>query len=208
MAKLHDKYFKLAKREGHLARSYYKLEELHRRNRLFRRGARVLDLGSCPGSWLEFILSVIGNEGVVCAVDRNPIHKQFKGKVHFKLGTIEAVTPDTFRHAAKAFDVIVSDMAPNTSGVKILDQGRSLLLCETAFALAERTNKPLILGLILAHVVMLGFSLGIEALYQRHWWLVMALIGSGYVLVKQQKENASHGTGAQEAMERNADAHG
>ena len=76
------------------------------------------------------------------------------------------------------------------------------------FALAERTNKPLILGLILAHVVMLGFSLGIEALYQRHWWLVMALIGSGYVLVKQHKENASHGTGAQEVMERNADAHG
>ena len=83
-----------------------------------------------------------------------------------------------------------------------------LLKGVSAYALAERTYKPLILGLILAHVVMLGFSLGIEALYQRHWWLVMALIGSSYVLVKQHKEYAGNRTGVQEVMEGNAGAHG
>ena len=96
MRKLHDRYFKQAKREGHLARSYYKLEELDRRFRIFRKGARVLDLGAAPGSWLEYILSIIGDEGIACAADIQPIHRKFKGRVTFRLSDIRDLPADAF----------------------------------------------------------------------------------------------------------------
>ncbi len=130
--KLHDRYFKQAKREGHLARSYYKLEELNRRHRLFRRGDRVLDLGACPGSWLEYILAVIGEAGIACAVDLKLINKRFKGRVHFRKLDIRELEADVFAAVAGVFDAVVSDLAPATSGVKTVDQARSLELAEAA----------------------------------------------------------------------------
>ena len=84
MREIHDKYFKKAKREGRLARSFYKLEELDRRAKLIKAGNRIIDLGACPGSWLEYILEKVGSNGKVCAVDLNVINKKFKGKVEFK----------------------------------------------------------------------------------------------------------------------------
>lgn len=137
MRKLHDKYFKMAKREGFLARSYYKLQELDHRTRLFRRGDRVLDLGACPGSWLEYILPRIGEDGVACAVDLNVIDKKFKGRVLFRKKDIRDITPDDFSEATDQFNAVVSDMAPKTSGIKATDQARSHELCETAFELAK-----------------------------------------------------------------------
>ncbi|MBN2711541.1 MAG: RlmE family RNA methyltransferase [Planctomycetes bacterium] len=142
MRELHDKYFKLAKKEGHLARSYYKLEEIDKRCRLFRKGDRVLDIGACPGSWLEYILSRIGEEGVACAVDLNVIHKKFKSCVTFRQKDIREVVPEDFAEVATQFDVMVSDMAPKTSGVKTTDQCRSLELCAIASELADKMLKP------------------------------------------------------------------
>jgi len=142
MKKLHDRYFKQAKREGHLARSYYKLEELDRRNKLFRKNDRVLDLGACPGSWLEYILETVGEGGVACAVDLNPIDPRFKGRVTFRKTDIRELAPDEFREVTDFFDAVVSDMAPSTSGIKSIDQARSQELCETAFAYAEKVLKP------------------------------------------------------------------
>lgn len=142
MRKIHDRFFKQAKREGHLARSYYKLEEIDRKVRLFRPGMRVLDLGSCPGSWLEYILERIGERGIACAVDLNVIAPRFKGKVEFRKMDIADVTPETFADVTPTFDVIVSDMAPKTSGIKSTDQLRSLDLCERAAALARALLKP------------------------------------------------------------------
>lgn len=137
MRKLHDRFFKQAKREGKLARSVYKLEELDRKDRLLKKGGRVLDLGSCPGSWLEYIIETIGPEGVACAVDLKVIHKKFKGRAHFKKMDVRDVTPQTFADVAPdGFDAIVSDMAPNTSGIRIVDQARSLELCEHVLELA------------------------------------------------------------------------
>ncbi|MDR2391671.1 MAG: RlmE family RNA methyltransferase [Planctomycetota bacterium] len=139
MRKLHDRYFRQAKREGRLARSVYKLEELDRRERLFRPGDTVLDLGASPGSWLEYILEAVGPEGVVCAVDIRPIHKKFKGKATFLLCDARELSGDEFAaQAPDGFDALVSDMAPNTSGIRIVDQSRSLDLGRTAFALALR----------------------------------------------------------------------
>lgn len=139
MRKLHDRFFKQAKREGKLARSVYKLEELDRRDKLIKPGDRVLDLGSAPGSWLEYVLGVIGGKGVACAVDLKPIHKKFKGLASFKMMDVLEMVGDEFeREAPGGFDVIVSDMAPNTSGIRIVDQARSLELCERVLGLSER----------------------------------------------------------------------
>ena len=137
MREIHDKYFKKAKREGRLARSFYKLEELDRRAKLIKAGNRIIDLGACPGSWLEYILEKVGGNGKVCAVDLNVINKKFKGKVEFKKIDIRDVTPDMF--GVKNFDVVVSDMAPKTSGIKLVDQARSLELCEIAAKFAIET---------------------------------------------------------------------
>lgn len=139
--KLHDAFFRQAKREGHLARSYYKLEELDRRNRLFHPGDTVLDLGAAPGSWLEYILSKVGPTGHVYAVDIQTIAKRFRGKVVFFKKDIRLVTPDDFATAGK-FHVVVSDMAPSTTGIKITDQARSLELSEAGFRLACEILRP------------------------------------------------------------------
>lgn len=137
MRELHDKYFRLAKREGKLARSYYKLQEIDRRAKLFKPGMRVIDIGACPGSWLEYILETVGDNGKICAVDLNVIAKKFKGTVEFKKMDIREVTPDMF--GVSQFDVVVSDMAPKTSGIKLTDQARSLELCEVAAKFALDT---------------------------------------------------------------------
>lgn len=142
MRKLHDRFFKQAKREGKLARSVYKLEELNKKDRIIKKGDRVLDLGASPGSWLEYILETIGQEGVACAVDLKPIHRKFKGRVHFRMMDIRDFKGDEFiRVVPDGFDVIVSDMAPNTSGIRIIDQAKSLELCETVLSLAGRHLK-------------------------------------------------------------------
>ena len=141
MRNVQDGYFRRAKREGRLARSVYKLEELDRRDRLFRPGGRVLDLGAAPGSWLEYVLEAVGPSGVACAVDLKPIHKKFKGRAHFRMLDAAELLPETFADVASAFDVVVSDMAPRTSGVRIVDQSRSLELCGVAWDVAEKTLR-------------------------------------------------------------------
>ncbi|MCL2000023.1 MAG: RlmE family RNA methyltransferase [Planctomycetes bacterium] len=142
MRKLHDPFFKQAKREGRLARSVYKLEELDRREKLFRKGGRVLDLGASPGSWLDYILEAIGPEGAACAVDLKPIHKKFHDRVHFLMRDARTLSGNEFAAVApEGFDAVVSDMAPNTSGIKLVDQARSLELCECALLLAGRLLK-------------------------------------------------------------------
>lgn len=142
MRKIHDRFFKQAKREGKLARSVYKLEELNKKDALFKKGDAVLDLGAAPGSWLEYILECVGPGGVACAVDRNPIHKKFKNLARFKMMDILEMTGGEFSgEVPGGFDAVVSDMAPNTSGIRIVDQARSLELCEKALDLAGRLLK-------------------------------------------------------------------
>lgn len=142
MRKLHDKFFKQAKREGKLARSVYKLEELNKKDRIIKKGYTVLDLGASPGSWLEYILEAVGPGGVACAVDLKPIHKKFKGRATFKMmNVLEMIGDEFIREAPAGFDAVVSDMAPNTSGIRIVDQARSLELCEMVLRLAMKMLK-------------------------------------------------------------------
>ena len=120
--KLHDKYFKLAKREGYLARSAYKLLEIQKRRKLISRGDRVLDLGCAPGSWLQVAEKLVGADGVVVGIDLQRVDHDFGDNVFVTKGdftTTDAralLAPIVGEGSDPRFDVVISDMAPSTTG--------------------------------------------------------------------------------------------
>src|SRR5262244_3476484 len=120
----HDVFHQRAKREGFAARSVYKLEEIQEKYRVLRRGARVLDLGCRPGSWLQFASGVVGSEGALVGLDRQPLDIVVPG-ARVVVGDVMVVTSAELRGDLAGFDVVLSDMAPDTSGVRSLDQARS-----------------------------------------------------------------------------------
>jgi 23S rRNA (uridine2552-2'-O)-methyltransferase len=137
----HDAFFKKARGAGFVARSVYKLEELDRKLRLLRPGDRVLDLGCRPGSWMQYALNVVGPRGAVVGIDRDPLPHPIPG-TRVVQGDI-FTTPDAeLLGPLAAFDVVLSDMAPNTTGVRATDQARSASLVEEAIGRAERLLAP------------------------------------------------------------------
>jgi 23S rRNA (uridine2552-2'-O)-methyltransferase len=137
----HDKFFQRARSEGFAARSVYKLEEIDKRLRLLRAGDRVLDLGCRPGSWLQYARGVVGPHGAVVGIDRDPLPRPVEG-TRFLRGDIFATTDEELLGALKAFDVVLSDMAPDTTGIRSADQARSANLFEEALGRAERLLAP------------------------------------------------------------------
>ena len=144
MKKYRDHYFEKAKRENYPARSVYKLEELDQRFGLLKPGMRVLDLGAAPGSWTLYAAKRVGASGRVLGLDLSATDTAFPGNVTFLVADAFSDDPELRRilEELAPFDVVVSDMAPKTTGVKLTDQTRSLELCERAFELAERLLKP------------------------------------------------------------------
>ena len=109
--------------------------------RLMRAGDRVLDLGCRPGSWLQYALSVVGPHGAVVGIDRDPLPRPIAG-ARVLTGDI-FTTPDAeLLGTLAAFDVVLSDMAPNTTGTRATDQARSAALVEEALTRAERLLAP------------------------------------------------------------------
>lgn len=137
----HDPFFRKARAEGFAARSVYKLDEIDRRVRLLRPGDRVLDLGCCPGSWMQYAVGVVGAHGVVVGIDRNPLPRAVAG-ARAVVGDIFTTTDQELLGDLRAFDVVLSDMAPDTIGVRSADQARSAGLFEEALARAERLLAP------------------------------------------------------------------
>ncbi|MEL6498566.1 MAG: RlmE family RNA methyltransferase [Planctomycetota bacterium] len=137
---LHDEYFKKAKADGYAARSAYKLLEIQKRHRLLRAGDRVLDLGCAPGSWMQVTAEIIGDNGRLVGIDLKPVRLSLPGNVTTIVGDIEQ-TPadDLFDIAGGAFDVVLSDMAPNTSGHG--DDLVSARLCREVLSVAMRTLR-------------------------------------------------------------------
>jgi 23S rRNA (uridine2552-2'-O)-methyltransferase len=130
-----------AKAQGYPARSVFKLEEIDRRVRLLAPGQRVLDLGAAPGSWSLYAANRVGPSGQVLAIDRTPILQAFPPNVRVVTG--DALTLETQELAELApYDVVLSDMAPNTSGSKSSDQARSFELFMRALAVASELAKP------------------------------------------------------------------
>ena len=119
----------------------YKLEEIDRRLRLFAPGYRVLDLGCRPGSWLQYARKAVGGHGQVVGIDRDPLPQPIPG-ARVLHGDIFATPDAELLGTLAAFDVVLSDMAPDTTGVRATDQARSAALFEVALARAERLLAP------------------------------------------------------------------
>jgi 23S rRNA (uridine2552-2'-O)-methyltransferase len=138
MKKRHDHYFHRARQENYPARSVYKLQELDTGFKLLSPGQKVLDLGATPGSWTLFAAQKVGPTGRVLAVDLNPTDTAFPENVTFL--TADALNPGEEFTALlatwKPFDLVISDMAPSTTGSRFTDQARSMELVEQALALA------------------------------------------------------------------------
>jgi len=130
-----------AKREGFAARSVFKLEEIDRRCRLLRPGMRVLDLGAYPGSWTTYAAQKVGERGRVLGVDRTEFRGALPPWASIVLGdalTLDLVTQE----GPGSFDVVLSDMAPNTTGHRFTDQARSHELFMRALAVAIGVLSP------------------------------------------------------------------
>ena len=136
--KLHDKYFKMAKSEGYAARSAYKLLEIQKRRSLIRKGNRVLDLGCFPGSWMQVAEKLVGEDGLVVGIDLQEMRIELGPNSRTIIGDFTKTDvadllppmvmekkvvfdlPDDQQPEEKLvqplFDVVMSDMAPNTTG--------------------------------------------------------------------------------------------
>jgi 23S rRNA (uridine2552-2'-O)-methyltransferase len=139
-----DARTKLAKAQGYPARSVFKLEEIDRRLGLFRGVKHVLDLGAAPGSWSLYASGRVPSSGRILAVDLKPIVQKFPPNVEVVQG--DALSLDNAVLARYApYDLVLSDMAPNTSGAKVEDQLRSYELfaraAEVAIALGRRGSS-------------------------------------------------------------------
>lgn len=142
MKKVRDHYFHKAKREGFAARSVYKLEELDRRHRLLRPGQTVLDLGCAPGSWLQYAAQRVGSSGLVVGVDLTPVSVALPPQARTVQADAFELDPAALQPDGRPFDLVLSDMAPRTTGIKSADAARSAQLVLQALALARAVLRP------------------------------------------------------------------
>lgn len=138
-----DKWSKKAAEEGYRARSVYKLKELDERFDLIHLGMKILDVGAAPGSWLQYTAEKIGPQGVVLGIDLKPI-------VHIGANVKTVVCDLTDSSAVESAlatvgwqkaDLILSDIAPNTSGIKDVDQWKSVELSHLVLELSKKFLK-------------------------------------------------------------------
>jgi 23S rRNA (uridine2552-2'-O)-methyltransferase len=139
-----DAWVKKSRAEGYRSRASYKLLEIHKSDRLIRPGMTVVDLGSAPGGWSQVAAKLVGNSGRVIASDilaMDPVpgvafvQGDFTEEACFQ--EILALVPE-----GEGVDLVISDMAPNLSGMAAIDQPRSLHLVELAVDFARTTLKP------------------------------------------------------------------
>ena len=136
-----DAFTKAAKAQGYPARSVFKLEEIDRRVRLFRAGQRVLDLGAAPGSWSMYAAQKIGRGGKLLAIDLSEITVSLGESARFVRGDALSLANEDLSLFAP-YDVVLSDMAPSTTGSRLADQTRSYELFMRALAVAEALGAP------------------------------------------------------------------
>lgn len=135
-----DHFYKKAKREGKVSRAVYKLAELQQRFRLVKKGDIVLDLGCAPGGWLQEMAPLVAPTGKVVGIDLLPLKIQPpKGCVFIKGDLTDPASQERIaEEAGRLANCILSDMAPNLSGVAFADAYRSYELAVLAFEMCER----------------------------------------------------------------------
>jgi 23S rRNA (uridine2552-2'-O)-methyltransferase len=142
MFKVKDHYYHKAKSEKYLARSIYKLEEIDQRFNILKKGDVVIDLGYFPGSWAQYTAPKVAPDGKVYGIDIQPINPklQINNLYTFQKDIFTLQGPEDFG-LTEHFDVVLSDMAPKTTGIKTVDQARSLDLIESVFTLLPKLLK-------------------------------------------------------------------
>ncbi len=136
---VHDSYFKKAKHEGYKARSVFKLQEIDQKYHLFQEGDAVLDMGSFPGSFLQYISKRIGPSGIAIGVDIQKMSLREQNVQTYVYNILSPEFSEFVRAKNFVFDVITSDAAPSTSGVKEVDHARSMELCERVLEIARQS---------------------------------------------------------------------
>lgn len=153
--RLHDEFFKKAKAEGYLARSAYKLLEINDKRKIIRKGDAVLDVGCAPGSWLQVSAELVGPRGVVVGIDLREVDHERAGlgkNICTMVGDANEIAPDDLLelrggrlkdggggNRGGLFDVVLSDMAPDTTGFG--DDFISERLCRTVLDLLPALLK-------------------------------------------------------------------
>jgi len=138
-----DHYVKRSQQEGYRSRASYKLIELDQKDRLFRPGMTVVDLGAAPGGWSQVAAKLVGEKGRIVASDILPMDSI--ADVDFVCGdfTEESVLDEILGTLNNELaDLVISDMAPNMSGMRAVDQPKAMYLVELALDLACRILKP------------------------------------------------------------------
>lgn len=138
-----DPYVKASRESGYRSRASYKLLEINEKYRILKPGYRVLDLGAAPGGWSQVAARLVGESGHVLAVDLLEI-QPIDGVTIVQGDFTEAETLDKVMLglAEQPLDLVISDMAPNMSGMKAVDQPRSIYLVELALELAREALRP------------------------------------------------------------------
>lgn len=138
---LHDQFFRRAKAEGFLARSAYKLQQIQEHRRIIHPGDRVLDLGCAPGAWLQVASELVGPTGVVVGLDLKPVEHDLGPQVFHLVGDVFHTEPALLRGSSGVpFDVVLSDMAPNTTGHG--DDLVSARICDRVIEMLPQLLKP------------------------------------------------------------------
>lgn len=138
-----DEYVKLAQQRGYRSRAVFKLEEINAKDRLLRPGMSVVDLGAAPGGWSQFVAEKIGKSGKIIALDILPV-EAIQG-VTIIQGDFqdEAVLAQLLAALeGRPVDLVLSDMAPNMSGTRVVDQPRAMYLAELALDTARQVLSP------------------------------------------------------------------
>ena len=142
-ARERDPYIRQARAEGRRSRAAYKLRELDARHRLLRPGCRVCDLGAAPGGWSQYAAERCAPNGAVLAVDILPM-PPVEGALFIQGDFTAAATQERCQAAldGRRLDLVLSDMAPNLSGIRDADQARSAALAESVLQFARRALQP------------------------------------------------------------------
>ncbi|MBW1914569.1 MAG: RlmE family RNA methyltransferase [Deltaproteobacteria bacterium] len=136
-----DHYTSRAKDEKWLARSVYKLEEIDKKYKFIKKGCRILDLGCYPGSWTQYCLKKLGNNGEIIGIDLNRPTRFKARNFRFIAADILELDPGQLAGEVGQLDAVISDLAPNTTGNSIADTARSMELVEKALEIALSVLK-------------------------------------------------------------------
>lgn len=138
-----DHYFKKAKEQNFAARSVFKLEEIDLKFKIVHPKQKVLDCGASPGSWSQYCSKKIGPEGRILGIDLSPVEVKLNNAVFIQADLRDLNLAETMKSHGfdPIFDLVLSDMAPKTTGIRMTDQARSMELCELALDLTKKYLK-------------------------------------------------------------------